>query len=62
MALVPAGQSLDATLSQQPPKVGVAEVRAIEAGLHLLISHQVGDCVDVRVAAIAGVRHARFSD
>lgn len=62
VALVPASQSLDAALSQQASIVGVPEVRPVEAGLHLLVGGKISYGIDGGVAAIAGVRHARFSD
>lgn len=58
VALVPTGQSLYATLSQQPPVVVMAEVRPGEAVLHLLIADQVGNGIDLRVSAVAGMRHS----
>ena len=57
VTLVPGGQRLDAALGEQTPVIGVTEVGALEHALHLLVCHQVGDGVHVRVAPVALMGH-----
>lgn len=60
VALVPSGQRLDATLGEQTPKVGMAEIGAVENGLHLLIAYKVGDPFHVWIAPVALVGHGNL--
>ena len=55
--LMPVSQRLDAALGQQATVIGVTEVGALEHALHLLVSHQVSDGVDARIAPVAFVGH-----
>lgn len=60
VTLAPAGQRLDAALSEQTAKVGMAKTGAFENGLHLLIVHKVGDRIHVGVAPVAFVSHGNL--